>query len=193
MTSGAEGARPQTLVVSPWTPYPLVFGGAIRVYYLIKMLASFSDVTLVAFQSWHDLREPREHLESICSWVVLVEGKPAQSAPLRVRATLSRRSFQYLAHFTPHMQEQIDEVDGGDRLRHDRRDPDPDGLLLVPADSKAVHVLDMHNIEHELLLRRARSSAADRSGRAGARGAQVPREEHAAVPGVRPDAHAVGP
>ena len=31
MTSGAEEARPQTLVVSPWTPYPLVFGGAIRV------------------------------------------------------------------------------------------------------------------------------------------------------------------
>ena len=155
MTNGGEGTRPQTLVVSPWTPYPLVFGGAIRVYYLIKMLASFSDVTLVAFQSWHDLREPREHLESICSRVVLVEGKPAQSAPLRVRATLSRRSFQYFAHFTPHMQEQIDEATAATDFDTIVVTLTQMGFYSFPADSKAVHVLDMHNIEHELLRRRA--------------------------------------
>jgi len=155
MTSGATAAtRPKTLVISPWTPYPLVFGGAIRVYYLIKMLASFSDVTLVAFQSWVDPGEAREHLESICSRVVLVEGKPAQSAPLRVRATLSRRSFQRHAHFTPVMQQQIDEVSSSTEFDTIVVTLSQMGFYALPR-GNALRVLDMHNIEHELLMRRA--------------------------------------
>jgi glycosyltransferase involved in cell wall biosynthesis len=154
MTSAAGGTRPQTLLISPWTPYPLVFGGAIRVYYLMKMLASFSDVTLVAFQSWHDLREAQEHLETICTRVVLVEGKPAQSAPLRVRATLSRRSFQHHAHITPHMQAQIDEAAAATDFDTIVVTLTQMGFYELPA-GKAVRVLDMHNIEHELLRRRA--------------------------------------
>ena len=102
--------RPKTLLISPWTPYPLVFGGAIRVYYLIKMLATFSDVTLVAFRTWTDVPDTAEHLEAICEGVVLVDGKPAQSARLRVRSTLSLRSFQHHAHHTEAMQQAIDDV-----------------------------------------------------------------------------------
>ena len=99
MTDGTD--RPQTLLVSPWTPYPLVFGGAIRVYYLIKMLASFSDVTLVAFRSWSDVDDvddaPRVDLPSGSSWST---ASPSRRGRLRVRSTLSRRSFQYHAHHT---------------------------------------------------------------------------------------------
>ena len=130
------------------------------------MLASFSDVTLVAFQSWHDLDVPREHLESICTRVVLVEGKPAQSGPLRVRATLSRRSFQYYAHFTPHMQQQIDQATAGVDFDTIVVTLTQMGFYTFPPGGKAVRVLDMHNIEYELLRRRAavERSRAKRAG-----------------------------
>ena len=107
----ADGTgRASTLLVSPWTPYPLVFGGAIRVYYVIKMLAAFSDVTLVAFRSWSDINDVTEHLESMCRRVELVDDKPEQTGRLRVRSTLSLRSFQFHAHHTAEMQRRIDAV-----------------------------------------------------------------------------------
>ncbi|MET0143884.1 MAG: glycosyltransferase family 4 protein [Ilumatobacteraceae bacterium] len=154
MDDGSD--RPSTLVISPWTPYPLVFGGAIRVYYLIKMLASFSDVTLVAFDSSTDAErvdDVEEHLGAFCARVVIVGGKPAQTGALRARSLLSPRSFQYHAHHTEGMQTTIDEVAADATFDNVVVTLTQMGSYRLPP--TGLRVLDTHNIEHELLSRRA--------------------------------------
>jgi len=53
---GAAGARPRVLVVSPFLPYPLSHGGAVRIYNLCRALAPRVDFALIAV---------REHLEFV--------------------------------------------------------------------------------------------------------------------------------
>jgi glycosyltransferase involved in cell wall biosynthesis len=124
------------------------------VYYLLKMLASFSDVTLIAFRSWSDVTDVSEHLEEMCRRVVMVDGKPEQTGRLRARSMLSRHSFQYHAHHTAHMQHVIDDVTSSTTFDNVVVTLSQMGSYDLPAGA-AVRVLDTHNIEHELLSRRA--------------------------------------
>ena len=68
----------KTLVVTPFLPYPLVFGAAIRLYNKIRMLGSFSDVSLLSYQSWTD-EDSVAHLETLCRRVVVIDAKPPDS------------------------------------------------------------------------------------------------------------------
>ena len=134
-----------------------MFGGAIRVYYLMKMLASFSDVTLVAFESSKDIErtvDVHDHLAKTCAEVVIIDGKPEQSGALRARSMVSRRSFQHHAHHTERMQRTIDEVSSGRRFDNVVVTLTQMGSYDLPANA-GLRVLDTHNIEHELLARRA--------------------------------------
>lgn len=144
----------KTLIVSPFSPYPLVFGGAIRLYHLVKMFASFSEVTLIAYASWTDDPNVVEHLETICHKVILVDGKPEQNGRLRARSVLSSRSFQYHAHYARRFQAILDTA-----LQHDRYDCIVTEMTQMAyfscSQPGALCILDMQNIEHELLLRRA--------------------------------------
>jgi polysaccharide biosynthesis protein PslH len=144
----------KSLIVSPFSPYPLVFGGAIRLYHLVKMFAAFSETTLLSYASWTDDPNVADHLQTICSKVVLVDGKPQANGRLRARSLLSARSFQYHSHYTAHFQQAIDRV-----LQEQRYD-----IIVVEqtqmayfnyGQSGALQILDLQNIEHELLLRRA--------------------------------------
>ncbi len=144
----------KTLIVAPFSPYPLVFGGAIRLYHLVKMFSSFSEVTLLAYASWTDDPNVVAHLETICHKAILVADKPETSEKLRVRSLLSSRSFQYHSHFTGHFQQELDLL-----LRSEQYDCIVCEMTQMAYFSytqpRALRILDMQNIEHELLLRRA--------------------------------------
>ena len=80
----------KTLIISPFSPYPLVFGGAIRLYHLVKMFAEFSDVSLVSYVSWGADAQAEQHLETICERVILVDSKPKATTSLRGPASPRR-------------------------------------------------------------------------------------------------------
>ena len=63
--------RPVVLVASPYVPFPLSHGGAVRMYNLMRRAAADFDQVLVAFAG-DNPEAPRELLE-ICSEVVLVK------------------------------------------------------------------------------------------------------------------------
>ncbi len=63
--------RPVVLIVSPYVPFPLAHGGAVRMYNLMRRAAAEFDQVLVAFGD-EALEAPAELLE-ICSEVVLVK------------------------------------------------------------------------------------------------------------------------
>jgi glycosyltransferase involved in cell wall biosynthesis len=160
--SQSDVRRPTTvriLIAAPFSPYPLVFGGAIRLYHLVKMCASFADVTLVAYRSWQDTEDPRAHLETICDRVVMVDGAPGQDETrrtrLQLRATFSAKTFQYYSHYSPHFQQILDAELA--RAQYDVVICEMTQMgYFRYGDGRALRVLDLQNIEHELLLRRAR-------------------------------------
>lgn len=144
----------KTLIVSPFSPYPLVFGGAIRLYNLVRMFTDLSETTLLSYASWSDGSDVMGHLESICHKVIMVDAKPKPTGRLRVRSLLSPHSFQYHSHYAPRFQVVINDL-----LRRERFDciviEQTQMAYFHYGQPGALRILDMQNIEHELLLRRA--------------------------------------
>jgi glycosyltransferase involved in cell wall biosynthesis/GT2 family glycosyltransferase len=69
------GARPRVLIVSPYSPYPPVHGGAVRILALLRRLAPEADVTLLAYADTQAELDPRStaELKRICDKVVVIE------------------------------------------------------------------------------------------------------------------------
>jgi glycosyltransferase involved in cell wall biosynthesis len=115
----AAGDKPAVLVVSPYLPYPLSHGGAVRVYNLCRALAPRVDFLLAAFREQRDAidygklyevfrevyvvdlderaardpslpRQVREHVST--SMAALLE-------TLRPRVRLTQIEYTHLAHF----------------------------------------------------------------------------------------------
>jgi GT2 family glycosyltransferase/glycosyltransferase involved in cell wall biosynthesis len=69
---GRQSARKKTtLIASPYLPFPLSHGGAVRIYNLMRLAAENRNVILIAFVD--DLAPPAEELRQICSQIVLVK------------------------------------------------------------------------------------------------------------------------
>jgi glycosyltransferase involved in cell wall biosynthesis len=142
----------KTLVVTPFLPYPLVFGAAIRLYNKIRMLGSFSDVSLLSYQSWTD-EDSVAHLETLCRRVVVIDAKPPDSKVQRALSLGSVHSYQYRAHRSAELQRTLDAMVAADDYDVVMVDLTPMGQFRLP--DGPLRVLDLHNIEHELVERRA--------------------------------------
>jgi GT2 family glycosyltransferase/glycosyltransferase involved in cell wall biosynthesis len=58
------------LIASPYLPYPLSHGGAVRIYNLMKLAAGYDNLILVAFTD--ELAPPPAELLAICTQIMLV-------------------------------------------------------------------------------------------------------------------------
>ncbi len=85
--------RPLVLVVSPYLPYPLSHGGAVRIYNLCRALSGRVDFLLAAFREKHDVAEYAKLHEIFCEvHVVDKEDRAPKDSrlPNRVREYRSR-------------------------------------------------------------------------------------------------------
>jgi O-antigen biosynthesis protein len=68
---GRAAPAPRTiLIASPYVPYPLSHGGAVRIFNLMKQASTASELVLIAF--CNELPEPADELLDLCREVVLV-------------------------------------------------------------------------------------------------------------------------
>ena len=69
------GAKPRVLIASPYSPYPPVHGGAVRMLALLHRLAPQSELTLVSYADTQAELDPRStaELQKICAHVVVIE------------------------------------------------------------------------------------------------------------------------
>jgi polysaccharide biosynthesis protein PslH len=159
------GRRPSTLIIGPFAPYPAVFGGAQRLYAVVKMFAEFSDVTLVTYRSFNADDTSIAHLSTICAEVELVDGVPTDTTAkwkLQLRGLLDGKTFQYYAFYAKHFQAAID--------RHLSRkhfdvivvEQSQMGWFDTASNTATggsgaapFRIFDLQNIESELLARRA--------------------------------------
>ena len=79
----AKPAGPVVLVASPYLPFPLAHGGAVRMYNLMRRAAGDYGQVLVAFTDRLDT--PSAELLEICDEVVLVRRQGSHSRPLTAR------------------------------------------------------------------------------------------------------------
>ena len=75
----ASGGKPRVLVASPYLPFPLSHGGAVRMYNLMRRAAADFDQVLVAFADSPET-PPGELLE-ICAEIVVVRRQGSHSRP----------------------------------------------------------------------------------------------------------------
>ena len=80
-TGRPAGERPRVLIASPYVPFPLSHGGAVRIYNLMRRAAERFDQILVAFTETAD--PPAPELLEICSQIVLVRRTGTHLHPRR--------------------------------------------------------------------------------------------------------------
>jgi GT2 family glycosyltransferase/glycosyltransferase involved in cell wall biosynthesis len=80
----SRGGRPLVLLASPYVPYPLSHGGAVRMFNLMRRAAADFDQVLIAFCGEEHTPPAREILD-FCAEVVLVKRKGSHLRPLTDR------------------------------------------------------------------------------------------------------------
>ncbi|MGZ4664044.1 MAG: glycosyltransferase, partial [Frankiaceae bacterium] len=143
----------RVLVVSPYCPYPPVWGAATRVYQLIRHLSGQHAVTLLSYANPGD-GSARQRLLEICDDVRLVPNDPRSGwkrRNLQARSLLDRTPFRVREYCTQQMQAAIHECLRGGRYDVVQIESSPMTCFEYATDAPLV--LDEHNIESELLRR----------------------------------------
>jgi glycosyltransferase involved in cell wall biosynthesis len=148
--------RRAVLIVAPWLPWPVDFGGAARVYQLTRGLAEQHEVMLLAPAG------PDEHdaLRALGEWcdvtavpVRWTARQPADRAK-RLRQLLSltgRRSFLEATTWKPQFQATLERLFATRRI--DLVQFEFPQMALFRPPRPVATVVDAHNVEHELLAR----------------------------------------
>lgn len=93
------------LYLSPWFPYPPIYGSKIRLYNLLSGLAEHHEVTLISFTDTEIQPVWIEHIKQICSNVILIPQDPfRQSRTRSIIGWISPRPSSVVATYSPLMQ-----------------------------------------------------------------------------------------
>jgi sugar transferase (PEP-CTERM/EpsH1 system associated) len=141
------------LVLTPSLPYPPIWGFGTRVYHFLRLLARRHEVSLLTYE------EPGEDqkvaaLAKMCSFVHTVprDAETARHKRLtQLSSVASRLSYQRRNLHSQAMQDRLEQLTS--RNRFDIIQIESSQMAGFAFDSRAVLVLDEHNIEYELLYR----------------------------------------
>ncbi len=98
----ADRGKPRVLIVSPYVPFPLSHGGAVRMYNLMRCGAADFDQILVAFAD--DLTAVADELKAIAVEIILVKRYPTHLLPDQGRPDVVEE------YESPHMDAALDQV-----------------------------------------------------------------------------------
>ena len=140
------------LVLTPYVPYPPSFGGAVRIYHLIRQISRRHAVHLLTFREETGAGDP-EGVAPYCASITVIPRVVADKRRQQLRSLFSAQSFQSRFHFSRAMQEAIDRTVAERQI----------DLILVEFSQMACYrfppgvavVIDEHNVEFDLLDRMA--------------------------------------
>lgn len=146
------------LLVSSYLPYPLINGGHIRLYNLLRELQKDHDVTLICekreSQTYRDINE----VEKLCMKIITVPRKKQWSIGNIIKSGFSMDSFLITGHTSTQMRESIDK-----ELLEDQYDlihVETFYVLQNVAATTLPIVLVEHNIEYKVYERYAKTAPA---------------------------------
>lgn len=95
------------LMITPYLPYPLVSGGQIRTYNLLKNLAEKHKITLAAFVRDESERKHIEHLKPFCQKVILFKRRKAFSPINILLSFVTPYPFLVSIYFDPKIKKEL--------------------------------------------------------------------------------------
>jgi sugar transferase (PEP-CTERM/EpsH1 system associated) len=141
----------RVLVVAPYLPYPPWFGGAVRIYHLVRTLARDHEVTLLALATPAE-RDAARPLWDICAAVHTVE-HPAGERWRRLyqaRSLVGSAYFYYKYH-SPELTRAMRALFA--RQTFDAVQIEFSQMAYCHVPDGPLRVLDEHNVEYQLLQR----------------------------------------
>ncbi|HLI50696.1 MAG TPA: glycosyltransferase family 4 protein [Thermomicrobiaceae bacterium] len=148
----------RVLIVAPYLPWPPNFGGAARIYHLIRGLqAEHEVITLCLCGPQDDPRQAEANLGRIVAIPVPVTARmePGRAKRLgQLRSLASPHSFQHRLSIQRQAQEALYRIIERDRPTVAQLEFSQLGAYRVPPGTASV--LDVHNIEHDVLRQVAR-------------------------------------
>lgn len=148
----------RVLVVAPYLPAPPNFGGAARIYHLIRQLqAEHGMITLCLCGPADDPRRAEEVLGRIVAVPVPYTARmePDRAKRLaQLHSLASLHSFQHRLSIQPQLQAALDRVIDRDHPTIVQLEFSQLGGYRVPSGTPSV--LDVHNVEHDVLRQVAR-------------------------------------
>lgn len=152
----------RVLILSPYLPFPPHFGGASRIYNLIKQLSNEHSITLLTLVDEEGREEHVKEMFNFCESVIPVQShNTLQSIGMRrkrirqLMTTFSLTCYQYKSFFYPEMQQQIYRTLSQKPFDIVQVEFAQMGYYDMPTDAGLI--LDEHNIEHDILKRTFKS------------------------------------
>jgi glycosyltransferase involved in cell wall biosynthesis/GT2 family glycosyltransferase len=166
---GRQGRRPprhaharlRVLIASPYSPYPPVHGGAVRMLSLLRRLSQVADVTWVAYADTQPELDPRStaELQRLCREVVVIERDTTAVGgillPNKTRGFCSHLMEQQLEYFLDRDDYDVLQLEYT-HLAH----------LMPPPSPGLLRVLVEHDVSF-VSLARSQATAAGRLARVG--------------------------
>ena len=154
--------RRSILFVAPYLPLPASFGGALRIYHLMRHIARDHQVSLLApgtRDQYPYLLELGKTFDVTMVPAETTARQPASGAKrmAQLRSFASGTSFTESGAYNPRMQAAMDRLFATRRIDLVQFEFPESALYRVP--ESVPTVFDAHNVEHDLLERVARSSA----------------------------------
>lgn len=152
------------LYVTPYLPAPPDFGGARRVYELIRQAGQRHDTVTLSLAAPDD--DPRAAEYELGRVVPIRSTSTARMPPdrqkrlLQLRSLVSTDSFQRRFYYNADLQRAIDRIISTEQIDIVQFEFSQMGVYSVPYGVPTV--LDIHNIEHHVLRQIARSSSGTR-------------------------------
>ena len=143
------------LFVTPYLPAPPDFGGASRMYHLVREIGRRHAVTTLSLVAPGD--DPHMAETGLGRVVPLPVPLTARAAAvpakrlIQLRSLVSPRSFQHRFYWYVAMQRALDRLTAGERFDVVQFEFSQMGVYRVPPGVPSI--LDIHNIEHDVLRR----------------------------------------
>jgi polysaccharide biosynthesis protein PslH len=151
----------RVLALTPYLPAPPDFGGAARIYNILRQLQERCDLTVFSLAAPEDdiAESERSFGRLVAAPVPMTARSPANLAKrsMQMRSALSRQSFQYHFYWHEDAQQRLDDL-----LRQESFDVvqiEFSQMAAYETDGSAKRVIDLHNIEYDVLRQAADSAS----------------------------------
>src|SRR3990167_3422641 len=98
------------LMVSSYLPYPLISGGHVRLYNILKILSRNYQITLVCEKRYYQNKEHIAEVEKFCKKIITVDRKKQWTLKNIFRTGFSRHPFLVTGHTHSQMKREIKKI-----------------------------------------------------------------------------------
>jgi hypothetical protein len=146
------------LFLLPYIPVPMTFGGALRIFHLLRLASRYHDVTILSYGMPGDKEKLYECLEGRINDINIISYP--KSVELRrfaqIYSFVSNHSFFYMLAYSEMMQKAIDEMLARNNFDIVQTEFAHMGSLRL--NTSAHKILDSHNVEYNNFRRMAEKS-----------------------------------